>query len=84
MDLNSPYFLLLVGLATVFVVLILIIEFGKLLIWCVNRFFPEEVKQVKTAQPNAGNVDINVRQAIEIAIAKVSNGKKSIQSIEKI
>ena len=82
MNYPSPLSLMLIGLATVFCVLLLVILFGNLLIWCVNKFFPEEVKQVKAA--NGGAVDPNVRQAIEIAVRQLSGGKKGVQSIEKL
>ncbi len=80
---QNPYFLLVVGLTTVFAVLLLVIYFGKLLIWCVNKFFPEEVKEVKQSAGATGNVDPTVRQAIEIAIRQVTGGKSGVQSIEK-
>jgi oxaloacetate decarboxylase gamma subunit len=70
-----------IGLATVFVVLLIIILLGTLLIKTVNKFFPEEVKPV-AAKVQA--IDANVQEAINKAIMAISGGKKSAQKIEKL
>ena len=70
-----------IGLATVFVVLLIIILLGTLLIKTVNRFFPEEAKPVMEA---VQTVDQNVQEAINKAILAISGGKKAAQKIEKI
>ncbi|MBO4370470.1 MAG: OadG family protein [Paludibacteraceae bacterium] len=81
MTIDHPLILMLIGLGTVFAVLLLVIGMGNLLIHVVNKFFPEEVKQVKGGN---NQVDPTVRQAIEIAIQKISNGKSAVKTIEKI
>ena len=70
-----------IGLATVFVVLLIIILLGTLLIKTVNKFFPEEAKPVMEA---VQTVDQNVQEAINKAILAISGGKKTAQKIEKI
>jgi oxaloacetate decarboxylase gamma subunit len=70
-----------IGLATVFVVLLIIILLGTLLIKTVNKFFPEEAKPVMEA---VQTVDQNVQEAINKAILAISGGKKAAQKIEKI
>ena len=70
-----------IGLATVFVVLLIIIFLGTLLIKTVNKFFPEEVKPV-AAKVQA--IDANVQEAINKAIMAISGGKKSARKIEKL
>ena len=83
METYSPLFLMGVGMATVFAVLWLVIETGKLLIWIVNRFAPEEVK--KTVQASGGGqVDPTVRQAIDIAVRQLTGGKKGVSGVEKL
>ena len=72
-----------IGLATVFVVLLIIIFLGGLLIKTVNKFFPEEVKASKAAQAVQA-VDQNIQEAINKAILAISGGKKTAQKIEKI
>ena len=73
--------LMAIGMATVFVVLLIIILLGTLLIKTVNRFFPEEAKPVMEA---VQTVDQNVQEAINKAILAISGGKKAAQKIEKI
>lgn len=73
--------LMAIGMATVFVVLLIIILLGTLLIKTVNRFFPEEAKPVMEA---VQTVDQNVQEAISKAILAISGGKKAAQKIEKI
>ena len=70
-----------IGMATVFVVLLIIIFLGNLLIKTVNKFFPEEAKPVVKA---VQTVDQNVQEAINKAILAISGGKKAAQKIEKI
>lgn len=73
--------LMAIGMATVFVVLLIIILLGTLLIKTVNKFFPEEAKPVVKA---VQTVDQNVQEAINKAILAISGGKKAAQKIEKI
>jgi oxaloacetate decarboxylase gamma subunit len=73
-----------IGLATVFVVLLIIILLGTLLIKTVNKFFPEEVKPVAKAAAAVQAVDQNIQEAINKAILAISGGKKSAQKIEKL
>ncbi|MCQ2335709.1 MAG: OadG family protein [Paludibacteraceae bacterium] len=71
-----------IGMGTVFVVLILVIELGKLLILLVNKIAPEEAKpQAKSATPVA--VMPNVAQAIAKAINTITEGKGKVEKIEK-
>ena len=72
-----------IGMATVFVVLLIIIFLGGLLIKTVNKFFPEEVKASKALQ-TAQAVDQNIQEAINKAIMTLSGGKQSAQKIEKL
>lgn len=76
--------LMLIGMATVFVVLLIIIFLGGLLIKTVNKFFPEEIKPVAKAAAAVQAVDQNIQEAINKAIMAISGGKKQAQKIEKI
>ncbi len=73
-----------IGMATVFVVLLIIIGMGKALIALVNKFFPEEVKPVAKAAQAVQAVDQNIQEAINKAIMTLSGGKQSAQKIEKL
>lgn len=71
-----------IGMGTVFVVLILVIELGKLLILLVNKVAPEDAKpQAKAAAPAA--IMPNVAQAIAQAVNVITGGKGKVEKIEK-
>ncbi|MCQ2974624.1 MAG: OadG family protein [Bacteroidales bacterium] len=78
--------LLGIGLSTVFLVLILIIQFGKLLIAAVNKFAPEEDEKPKKVAVATAQVaiDPNVQQAIELAVKTITDGKGRVEKIERI
>jgi len=70
-----------IGMGTVFVVLILVIELGKGLIALVNKFAPEEEKPQPKSAPAA--VAANVAQAIAQAVNVITGGKGKVEKIEK-
>ena len=78
--------LLCIGLTTVFVVLLLVINFGKLLIKVVNKIAPEEEQQPKAAAPAASPAAIapDVQQAIAKAIDQLTGGMGRVEKIERI
>lgn len=43
-NLNIAFMLMIVGMATVFAILLIVINLGKLLIALVNKYAPEELK----------------------------------------
>ena len=76
--------LMLVGMVTVFVVLLIVIGLGKLLISLVNKYAPEEI--VKAVRPvvanNAGSgIPDPVVAAIVSAVNTVTHGKGKVTSI---
>jgi oxaloacetate decarboxylase gamma subunit len=75
--------LMLVGLPTVFFVLIIIIYFGKLLIALVNKYLPEEVKPLTTKTSSSG-IDAKKMTVIEKAVSVITNGKGSVTNVEKL
>ena len=48
-NLETAFLLMVVGMATVFVILLIVIYLGKLLISLVNKYAPEEVVPAKQA-----------------------------------
>ena len=74
--------LLVVGMGTVFVVLIIIIEGGKLLIKAVNKVAPEEEAK-PAAKPNM-SVSPAVAKAIERAVQEVTGGEGQVIEIKKL
>lgn len=76
--------LMIVGMATVFVILLIVINLGKLLINLVNKYAPEEVTAKKPALQNApATVDALTRSIIEQAVKAVTNGKGKVTEISK-
>lgn len=75
--------LMVIGMATVFSVLLLVIFLGNLLIKAINRFAPEEVATKVTNQRDNAAIDPTVAQAIQLAIAQITNGKGKVEKIEK-
>ncbi len=79
--------LLGVGLATVFVVLLLIIGFGNILIKVVNKIAPEEEKKaapVAASKAAVSAVDPQVQQAIAKAVEQITAGKGRVEKIERL
>ncbi len=75
--------LMVIGMVTVFFVLLIVIWLGGLLIKFVNRFIPEEEpSKAKEAQQQA--INPKVAQAIASAVATITGGKCSVEKIEKI
>lgn len=77
--------LLCIGLSTVFVVLLLVINFGKLLIKVVNKIAPEEEQQPKAAAAaTPAAIAPDVQQAIAKAIDQLTGGLGRVEKIERI
>lgn len=79
-NLQTGLILLMVGMVTVFTILLLLIILGKYLIIFVNKYFPEDetVSNKKTTQsPTLSSI-------IEETIKTITNGKGKVKSIEKI
>ena len=74
--------LMVVGMITVFLILLIVIELGTLLIRFVNTYFPEEEP---AAKPSAAlPSDSLTEQIIAAAVQTVTKGKGHVQKIEKI
>jgi oxaloacetate decarboxylase gamma subunit len=84
-NLSEALLLMVVGLATVFLVLLLVIGFGNLLIKAVNKFAPEEEKPAQIAsKPATALVDGAVQQAINKAVEQLTGGKGRVEKIVKL
>lgn len=80
---ETALLLMIIGMGTVFVILILIINLSKLLIKTINKVAPEEEAQKKAAAPAApAAIAPNVEAAIKAAIAQVAP-KAMVTSIKK-
>ena len=76
--------LLTVGMLTVFTILLIVIYLGKGLIAFINRFAPEEVKDVKTAKVVQTPVDVNTTAIINEAVKQITAGKGHATNIRKL
>ena len=72
--------LMLVGMASVFVILIIVILLGKLMINLTNRI-PAEQQGVKSA---TSDVDNGTRSVIEAAVKELTGGKGTVKEIVKL
>lgn len=81
-NLQEALILLVIGMVTVFVILLCVIGLGKLLIALVNKFAPEEV--VKKAAAPVQAIDQRTREIIAAAVSQLTGGKGSVSKIEKV
>ena len=79
---NIGLTLMIVGMLTVFVVLIIIIQLSKLLIKLVNRFAPEEEVKAKVAQVAA--IPAEITEVINKTVAQITGGKGTVKNIVKL
>lgn len=84
-NIETAILLMVVGMATVFVILLIVIYLGKLLIALVNKYAPEEVAPAKQESPRgAAPIAGNVLAAITAAVNVVTQGKGKITKVEKL
>ena len=83
-NLNLALLLMVVGMATVFAILLIVIYLGKLLIALVNKYAPEEVAHAKQAANGPAAIPGNIMAAINAAVTVVTQGKGKVAKVEKI
>lgn len=85
-DIYGALQLLVVGMLTVFAVLLIVIYLGKLLIWAVNKWAPEEnvAKKVAPAAKAIASIDANTKAIIDATISQITGGKGRATKIEKL
>lgn len=76
--------LMVVGMLTVFVILLVVIWGGKLLIAVVNKVAPEEVVPAKKSAKPAGAVDASTMAILQEVVSKITGGKGQVASARKI
>ena len=77
--------LMIVGMSTVFAILLIVIYGGKLLIGIVNRIAPEEVVAAKkTVAAQSGAVDASTMAARQEVVRQLTGGKGHVESAKKI
>ena len=85
-DLSGALQLLLVGMITVFLVLLIVIFLGKALIWAVNKWAPEEtvVKKAAPAAKVVAAIDATTKAIIDATISQITGGKGRATKITKL
>ena len=78
--------LMIVGMLTVFAILLIVINLGKVLINVVNKIAPEEeVAPKKSAQPAAvAAIDANTKAILDQVVSQITGGKGRVASARKI
>ena len=83
-NLNIALLLMIVGMATVFAILLIVIYLGKGLIALVNKYAPEEVVPAKQAANPPAAIPGNIMAAISAAVTVVTQGKGKVAKVEKL
>ena len=81
-NLGTGLLLMVVGMVTVFIILLVVINLGKLLITLVNKFAPDEVQAKVSAQRAIADNDSVA--AIKAAVKVLTAGKGKVVKIEKL
>lgn len=76
--------LMIVGMLTVFVILLIVIWGGKLLIAVVNKVAPEEVVPAKKSAKPAASVDAGTMAILQEVVSKITGGTGKVASARKI
>ena len=85
-NIETAILLMVVGMATVFVILLIVIYLGKFLITLVNKYAPEEVLPAKKeTQKGALRLFREILlAAISAAVNVVTLGKGKVTKVEKL
>ena len=89
-NIETGLLLMVVGMTTVFAILLIVINLGKGLIVLVNKYTPEEIiaVRVQTATPTQttaiGSLSGQETAAIVSAISAVTRGQGKVIKIEKV
>lgn len=89
-NIETGLLLMVVGMATVFVILLIVIYLGKALIWAVNKYAPEEegtkeVAKVAAAVKAPTNALSSQETAVIVsAVSMATQGLGKVVKIEKL
>lgn len=81
-NIGTGLMLMVVGMATVFVILLIVIWLSQFLIKVVNKIAPEEVKKKPAA--SGPSTDAGAMDAIKSAVNILTAGKGQVIKIEKL
>lgn len=89
-NVETGLLLMVVGMTTVFAILLIVISLGKGLITLVNKYAPEEANlktQIPTPtriSPQKGNINNQTTAAIVAAVSIVTGGNGKVVKIDKV
>lgn len=83
-NLGIGFELMIVGMSTVFLILLIVIWGGKLLINVVNKIAPEEITTPKKAAAPSTAVDGSTMAILQQVVSQITDGKGHISSVKKI
>ena len=89
-NIETGLLLMVVGMATVFVILLIVIYLGKALIWAVNKYAPEEEGTKKVAKVAAAvkapTIALSSQETAVIvsAVSMATQGLGKVVKIEKL
>ena len=83
-NLGIGFELMIVGMSTVFLILLIVIWGGKLLINVVNKIAPEEVVSAKKTTTPTATVDGGTMAILQQVVNQITGGKGHISSAKRI
>jgi oxaloacetate decarboxylase gamma subunit len=69
---------------TVFLILLLVVVLGNLIVFVVNKYFPEAIEINNSVNDNEGSIGHKKMAVIVAAVNIVTKGKGKVSTIEKI
>ena len=76
--------LMVVGMSTVFLILLIVIWGGKILINVVNKIAPEEIATPKKGAATSAAVDGGTMAILQQVVSQITGGKGHVASAKKI
>jgi oxaloacetate decarboxylase gamma subunit len=83
-NLGIGFELMIVGMSTVFLILLIVIWGGKLLINVVNKIAPEETTTPKKAATTSASVDGSTMAILQQVVSQITGGKGHVSSAKRI
>ena len=80
-ELQLALSLMVIGMATVFMILLLVVVGGKILIWWANRYYPQSTVIQVLGQQKGGNSKL---AAIFSVVEIVTGGRGKVESIKRL
>ena len=83
-NLGVGFELMIVGMSTVFLILLIVIWGGKLLIKAVNKIAPEEMVSPKKDTTSGSTIDGGTMAILQQVVNQITGGKGHVSSAKRI